>query len=285
MSAPFRPALRYHGGKWRLAPWIISHFPPHRIYVEPFGGAASVLLRKPRSYAEIYNDLASEIVNLFVVLRSERRDELIEALRLTPFAREEFEESYLPSDDDCEMARRLVIRSFMGFGSDGHNVAVRTGFRAASNRSGTTPAHDWANFPPALAAVAERFVGVVIENRPAVDVMRQHDCADALHYVDPPYMPATRSQKSRKTGDRYHAYTHEMTAEDHAELLPVLCSLAGAVVLSGYPSSIYDDALTGWLRVERAALADGAQKRTEVLWLNQRASRLVQASMFDPRAA
>jgi hypothetical protein len=69
MNAPTRPALRYHGGKWRLAPWIIGNFPPHRTYVEPYGGAASVLLRKRRCYAEVYNDLDSEIVNVFRVLR------------------------------------------------------------------------------------------------------------------------------------------------------------------------------------------------------------------------
>jgi DNA adenine methylase len=273
VNAPFRPALRYHGGKWRLAPWIIAQFPAHRTYVEPFGGAASVLLRKPRAYAEIYNDLDGDLVSLFRVLRGPRATELTEALRLTPYAREEFEESYEPSDDPVEQARRLVVRSFMGFGSDATNINVRTGFRSNSNRSNTTPAHDWVSMPRALRAVAERFQGVVIENRPAVEVMRQHDAPDALHYVDPPYMPATRSPKAKRGAVRYHAYVHEMDIAGHVDLLAALNGLAGAVVVSGYPAPLYDEALAGWRRVECNAMADGAKPRIEVLWLNAAALR------------
>jgi DNA adenine methylase len=93
-----RPVLRAHGGKWRIAPWILGHLPAHRIYVEPYGGGASVLLRKERSYAEIYNDLDGEIVNFFRVLRDpEQAGRLLELLELTPFAREEFELSYQPA--------------------------------------------------------------------------------------------------------------------------------------------------------------------------------------------
>ena len=105
-----------------------------------------------------------------------------------------------------------------------------------------------------------------------MEVCRQHDADDCLHYLDPPYMPETRSDKSRKTGDRYHAYAHEMTAADHVAFLGEVLTFKGAVVISGYPTSLYDDALHGWRRVTRAALADGAQKRVEVLWLNRRAS-------------
>lgn len=268
MSKPSRPVLRWHGGKWKLAPWIVAQFPPHRVYVEPFGGAASVLLRKPRSYAEIYNDLDGDVVNLFRVLRSARAGELIEALRLTPFARAEFEESYVATDDPVERARRLIVRSQMGFGSDGHNIEIRTGFRANSNRSSTTPAHDWVNYPDALARIVARLAGAVVECRDAAEVMARHDGPDTLHYVDPPYLPATRSQKSRRGKVRYHAYAHEMTDADHERLLAFLPGLQGAVVLSGYPSAMYDDALPGWSRLERRALADGARERTEVMWIN-----------------
>lgn len=272
-----RPALRWHGGKWLLALWIIAHFPPHRVYTEAYGGAASVLLRKPRSYAEIYNDLDEAVVNLFRILRDpETGPRLVELLRLTPFARSEFLGAYEVSDDPIEEARRLIVRSFMGFGSDGFNRAVRTGFRGNSNRSGTTPAHDWRNYPDALGGIIERLGGVVIENRPALKVLRTHDCPDCLHYVDPPYLPSTRSEKSRRGGGKYHAYAHEMEEADHIELLAGLRDLAGMVVLSGYPSELYNDSLSDWHRVEREALADGAQARTEVLWMNAAAHAAIQ---------
>lgn len=257
-----RPALRWHGGKWMLAPWIISHFPPHRVYVEPYGGGGSVLLRKPRSYGEIWNDLDGDAANMFRVLRSPRALELVEALRLTPFSRDEFEEAYQLSDDPVERARRLVIRCFMGFGSNGH--ARKTGFRANSNRSGTTPAHDWINYPDSLVTVIDRLAGVVIESKDAGQVMKTHDSAATLHYVDPPYVFSTRSDLSKD-------YSHEMTDADHAALLELLCGLEGVVVLSGYANDLYDDRLKRWRRVEREALADGARKRTEVLWINRHA--------------
>lgn len=277
-ASPSRPVLRWHGGKWLLAPWIIANLPPHRVYVEPFGGAASVLLRKPRAYAEVYNDLDGDVVNLFRVLRDpDTGPRLADLVRLTPFARVEQVEAYEPTDDAVEMARKLIVRSFMGFGSNGTHRA--TGFRANSNRSGTTPARDWHNYPEALAVTVERLRGVTVENRDACEVMAAHDTLEALHYVDPPYLPETRD----KGGD----YAHELTADDHAKLLIFLRGLKGSVVLSGYPHPLYDDALPGWRRIERAALADGARARTEVLWMNPRAAAVThekQPSMFGEAA-
>lgn len=288
-ATPSRPVLRWHGGKWKLAPWVISHFPPHRVYVEPFGGAGSVLLRKERSYGEVYNDLDDEVVNLFRVLRDPVKAEaLTTALRLTPFARREFEGAYEMPADPVEGARQLVVRSFMGFGSNGHNPRRKTGFRHNSNRSGTTPAQDWKNYPNELAALIDRLRGVVIDNRDACEVMSAHDGPDTLHYVDPPYLADTRSLKNPY--DLAYGggmYRHEMTDADHLRLLEHLRGLEGMVVLSGYPHAMYDTALADWRRVATAALADGARKRTEVMWLNPQAcvgldrSR-AQQDMFRP---
>lgn len=265
-----RPILRYPGGKFLLAPWIIEHFPPHRVYTEAFGGAASVLLQKTRSYAEVYNDLDGEVVNLFRVLQDEKQAEKLQIrLELTPFSREEFKLSYEKSDDPVTQAQRTIIRSFMGFGSDG--AAGRpTGFRANSNRSGTTPAHDWMVWPETLWQYVERLSGVVIENRPAIELLQQHDSAETLHYVDPPYPLSTRHGKM---------YRHEMTDDDHELLAEVLHSLGGGmVVLSGYDSDLYARHFGGWKQVRRNSYADGARERVEVLWFNPAAWDALSAS-------
>lgn len=256
-----RPVIRYHGGKWKLAPWIISHLPPHRIYVEPFGGAASVLLRKPRVYAEVYNDMDGEVCNLFRVMRDRGQvAELERLLNLTPFSREEFEAAYEVADDPVERARRLIARSFMGFSSASHNKEHRTGFRTKSFRSGTSPAADWANYPGHLGQFAERLRGVCIENRPAIELVQSHDQEGILFYVDPPYPRSTRY------GD--DCYVYEMTDLDHEDLAGVLKSCAGMVVLSGYDCDLYRRLFDGWEMIRKPWFADGAREREECLWIS-----------------
>lgn len=278
MKRDLRPVLRYHGGKFMLAPWIISHFPAHRIYVEPYMGAASVLMRKPRAYSEVINDMDGEVVNLFRVLRDPAQaKDLMNLLRLTPYARAEYNDAYTPTDEPIEMARRLVVRSFMGFGSAAYNATHQTGFRANSNRSGTTAAHDWMHYPDYIPRFLERLSGVLIENRIGLEVISQHDTPETLFYVDPPYPIETRTA----IRDYRQCYRHEMTDGQHLELLSFLRNVRGMVVLSSYPCRLYDDALlpAGWQRIERKAFADGAKTRVEVLWLNPAAAGAMQRQL------
>ncbi|MBI3140984.1 MAG: DNA adenine methylase [Rhodocyclales bacterium] len=263
-----RPVLRYHGGKFRLAPWVLAHFPPHRIYTEAFGGAAGVLVQKPRAYAEVYNDLDGAVVNLFRVLQDEAsRRRLTELLVFTPYARAEFDLAWEPAEDPVERARRMVVRAMQGFGSAGATKGT-TGFRIDTKREYETAQHTWAMYPANLAAVGQRLTGVLVENRPAIDVIRAHDTADTLHYVDPPYLHETRYRVS-KGSDR--GYRHEMDREDHLALLDALRGVKGMVVLSGYPSPLYDEFLPGWERRSTKARISGGRgtvMRTECLWLN-----------------
>jgi DNA adenine methylase len=155
----------------------------------------------------------------------------------------------------------------MGFGSNALCRGIQSGFRANSNRSGTTPAHDWKNYPECLRAIIERLQAVVIENRDAEGLILQHDSVETLHYCDPPYVHDTRSAKVHG----HHGYSYEMTDAQHEQMAEVLDSLQGMVVISGYHSALYDRLFNGWNRLERLALADGARDRVEVLWFNEAA--------------
>ncbi|PAX17107.1 DNA methyltransferase [Vandammella animalimorsus] len=257
-----RSVLRYFGGKWAIAPWVIAHLPAHRIYVEPFGGAAGVLLRKPRSRIEVYNDLDEEIVGLFRVLQDPRQcQRLIRLLRRTPYARCEFERAFVSSSDPLIRAQRAIVRAYQSFHHEALFNPRKTTFADARHRSGNhCKAHEWASYPRHLVQVCRRLQGVVIERRDALEVIRAQDTAETLFFVDPPYLPSTRS----KAG-----YRHEMDEAQHVQLLERLRTIQGRAVVAGYPSELYDDLLSSWQRVQRPHRAAGsARARTEVLWIS-----------------
>lgn len=280
-----RPIVRWHGGKWRIAAWVIAFFPRHVTYVEPFGGGASVLLQKPPAKAELYNDLDETLIQLFRVIQDpEKAEKLVWLLERTPFSRAEFNLAYKPTKDDVEAARRTIIRSFMGFGSDGTAGVYPTGFRRNVTNASKFPASEWKSYPTALRRTIDRFRSVVLEQCDAFDLMPELDAEDTLFYLDPPYHPETRSQGNRRRGKGFHVYSHELEAEDHARLIASARSLKGMVVLSGYPHPLYDEGLPDWKRVERVAHADGGRERTECLWINPAAvARLAEQHLAHPR--
>jgi len=275
-----RPVLRYHGGKFILAPWIIGFFPPHRMYCEPFAGAASVLMQKPRSTAECINDLDDRIVAVFRCLRDpEKAEELRRRLVLTPFARAEFEESYSPAVDEIDAVRKTIVLSFMGHGSDSVGRGYRTGFRCKDTEGRALPSNEWANWPDQIPAFIQRLRRVAIERRDAVEVINRIDAVGTLFYVDPPYPAHARTSSVGK-----HGYRHELSDDQHCELAKTLHAVEGMVVLSGYACPLYDrDLYPDWERHETKALADGARPRMEVVWLNPACSAALEASRSQAR--
>lgn len=277
-----RVAFRYHGGKFKHAKKILPYFPPHETYVEPFGGAASLLLAKEPAKAECYNDLNDVVVRYFRLLRDPAKtEELIFRLERTPYSRVEFYQAYEHTDDEVEAVRRMLVRSWMGYGSDGTDGKYKTGFRRAVSSVNKFPDREWSNYPEAMRLIADRMRQVVIESMDGRELMLQLDGPQTLIYADPPYHPDTRSKGNRRRGQGYHVYAHEFTEAEHGELLQLLLTLESMVVLSGYPHPLYDEILDGWERVEFDAFADGAKPRTECIWINP----LAQLRLADARDA
>lgn len=257
-----RPVMRYPGGKYKMAKWIISHFPAHSFYVEPYGGAGSVLMQKPRTQGEIINDLDGDVVNVFRVLRDpDQARELERLIRLTPYAYGEYKAAYDPCDDPVERARRTIFRSFASIGSDGVS-RKNSGFRGLkNNETSATSAQEWSRYAAVIPAFTARLTNVLIEQRPALHLLKLYDRADTLFYVDPPYVHSSRSRSSV-------LYAHEMMDHEHVELATALHQLKGMVVLSGYGSSLYEDLFRDWRKIDRSSTAQNGTPRVECLWLS-----------------
>lgn len=264
----------WFGGKQRLARRIVDLLPPHLVYVEPFGGACAVLLSKPRARLDVYNDRDEGLVNFFRVLR-DRGDELEHDLRLTPFARSEFNRCVRSwregwrdvAHDELEWARRWYVRVDQSFAGTPTTVGWSGEFRGRrrSSRAQTS----WTRLDR-MPAIVDRFRTVQIENLDWRAVLDRYDGPDAVFYLDPPYLAETR-RPNRQAGGR--AYAHELTDDDHAELIERAATLEASVLLSGYDSPLYAELERGpFERFEFAALSAAANthgadaRRLEVVW-------------------
>ena len=249
--------LNYPGAKWGMAREIVALMPPHRSYLEPFFGSGAVLFNKPPSAIETINDIDGDVVNFFRVLR-EQPEELAAQIVLTPYSREVFNDAHENRGNTAfDRAYRFAIRSKMGHG---FKTYQKTGFKIDVHaRENSYAVNCWNRLPGDLLEAAGRLKGVQIENRPALDLIRKFNHGNVLIYADPPYLLNTRGGKQ---------YRHEMTEQEHVELLDALKQHKGTVILSGYPSELYDRELAGWSRITRKSYNQIAKQRTEVLWLN-----------------
>lgn len=250
--------MKYPGSKWSLTDWIISFFPDHHSYLEPFLGSGAVFFNKPRSNIETVNDLDGNVVNLFYWIRKDP-ERLAREIFLTPYAREIYDEAFrMVPKDDFERATNFYIRLNMGHGfrTTGEKVGWKNDVQG---RERAYASQDWCNLPDKIIQAAERLRGVQIENKPAVELIRRFNFSKVLIYCDPPYVLGTRHGKQ---------YRHEMADEDHEELLDVLLHHKGKVLLSGYDTDLYKQKLSGWHRETTTAYSQVSSKKKEVLWMN-----------------
>jgi DNA adenine methylase len=268
LTSRISPVLKYPGSKWRLADWIIAHMPLHEIYLEPFFGSGAVFFRKPRARIETINDISGDVVNLFRIVR-ERPEELARAVALTPWARDEYYQAYEPTEDPLEQARRFLVRCWQGQGA---KTASRSGWKVVeSGMCGKAFPREWQAIVQRMGATAKRLAYTQIENRPAAEIIPRYNRSNTLIYADPPYVMGSR------TGGRY--YEHEMTDEEHREVLCLLKQHSGPVLISGYPSELYERELEGW-RMETTSIVQWHQQRQEVLWMNSVAACTAPVSLF-----
>jgi DNA adenine methylase len=240
--------LNYPGGKARLAKWIISHFPRHRVYVEPFGGSAAVLLQKPPSEVEVYNDINQNLLNFMKVLR-DQPDRLAELIELTNYSDHKDE---TPTGDPVERARRFFHQS---------NTCWFTGYfngQIVNANGGGTLRGAWNHKRRNILPAGKRLSNVTIIGVDAVECVRRHDSPDTLFYVDPPYLGERRAD----------LYEHEMMdPAQHLPLIDALKACRGHVALSGYSTPLYEELFAGWQRHLELVKPRSKESKLEVLWV------------------
>lgn len=262
MTMFIRPAFKMFGGKRYLASWIVNHFPDHHIYIEPFCGAANVLLNKPISSEEIINDLDNKTTLILKIIRDQPK-EFVNYLSKINYSEENFQKALVKTDFKNEMEIALnefVLRRMSRCG-------LKKAFSWSDRQRGGKPGdvNAWETIIDYLPIISKRLENVYIFNKKAIEIIRAYNEKDVLCYCDPTYLPETRVSSN--------TYEYEMTEKDHIVLSDVLKSFRGKVVLSGYNSTLYQELYKEW-RLETKKIVNHASQKNkkevkeECLWLN-----------------
>ena len=260
--------LKWHGGKYYLAKRIIELMPRHIHYMEPFAGGLSVLLQKDsEGVSEVVNDLNGRLTNFWRVLQDpEQFKQFLRRVQAVPISQVEFRDALRgDSADPVEAAVQFFIQmrqSRQGIGKDFATLS-----RNRTRRGMNEQASSWLTAVDGLHDIHARLQRVVVFNEDALKIIKSQDGPNTLFYCDPPYLHETRSS----TGE----YEHEMTAEQHRQLLEVLFGIQGKFLLSGYHSELYD----GWAKQHKwrceeieidnkASSAKTKPRKVECIWMN-----------------
>lgn len=257
-----RGTFSYPGSKTLIRRWIIDKFPKHHLYVEPFGGAASVLVGKNRSKVEVYNDTNSDVVNFFNAVKYHGK-ELSEWVEATPYSRELFDKwvaSYPEWPDDVvESAGRFLFIQHASYGGKGIDSGTPHFQRCKVNeRPDADKSKQWVRKPPDIEWLQDRFGGVQIEHDDFTNVMERYDDTKAFFYCDPPYVDV---------GDDY--YQTENGGFDHERFVETLKSLNGKWLVSydeNIPTGLSDYHVIN--REKKTGLSKDHVAKTESLIMN-----------------
>lgn len=255
-----RSPIIWFGGKSRSAEHIISRFPAHRKYVEPFGGAAHVITQKPRITHEVYNDIDGNLVN-FLLQNRENPEQMQRACESLPYSRALFEKwkrEPLP-EEPFERAVRWFYMNRSAISKGNVEKVPQTGWRH-STVSGQNPANGYISACQLLGAFAERMRGVMIESKDFRVIIPKYDDEHTLFYVDPPYV------------GREKYYAGGFSEQDHRELAKLLHDVKGKVVLSYYSDPLVSELYGDWYQEKFDAYKqvvghEGIETATEELLL------------------
>lgn len=269
-----RAVLKYPGSKWNIARDLVELIPPHHSYAEPYFGSGAVLFTKAPSAIETVNDLDGDVVNLFRCIQQDS-ERLARLVMTIPFSREVYDRQFeTPEEslymDDFERAAGFLVRCWQGHGfrTNGYKVGWKND---VVGRERMYALWNWYRLPDWIIEIAERLRQVQVENRPAIEVIRKFDHPGVFIYIDPPYLLDTRKGKQ---------YKHEMTDQDHEELLGTILQSQSRIMISGYESELYDRYLSGWKKEYFSSCAESGKPRQEVVWMNYDPPQK-QISMFD----
>lgn len=279
--------IPYVGGKAMFFKWIIQFFPEHQTYVEVFGGSGSILINKPRSKFEVYNDIDDNLVTLFRVLQNkEKSQELFRKLKYTLYARSELK---LASEilneplkyNEIERAWAVYVAARLGFG--GKLYSPSFGYGIASINKPQVYMNSLRN----IIEIRKRLENVIIENLDWEDCMNKYDSKDTLFYLDPPYpIEVINTEKCYKFNDKFK------TLEEHKEFLIKLKRYEGMIILSGYDNEVYHQILNDWKAEYKKTYSPTSSyftnkiknhnpERMEVIWINpQCLAKLKQQKLF-----
>ncbi len=270
--------LRYPGGKQKIAKWIIGHFPTHHSYIEPFAGSMAVLLNKEPSAIETVNDMDWNVCNLFNCIKRDS-EKLARYVAMTPYARDEYDNAFkigindlLCDADPLEKATRFLIQCWQGHGvrTNGYKVGWKNDVQGRENMYAV---YNWYRLPEWIIGVVDRLKQVQIENRPALEVIKRFWYPNVFAYLDPPYPLGTRTAKQ---------YKHEMTDEEHVELLETMLQFPGKVIISSYDNDMYNDLLKGWYKDSTGGYAEyHGEDRKEFIWMNYEPTEDNQVNLFE----